>query len=133
MNTNLEQVLTETIVSSKKAVGEAVEWALKQAPDVCDQYLKFELISAIINACFIMICLTLVVTAYCKLWQWFGKTMNRDSEIEDRVVARSVAGFFAACAVFGLLCGLEVQVTKAVKIHVAPKVYLVEFATKLVK
>lgn len=133
MNTNLEQVLTETIVSSKKAVGEAVEWALKQTPDICDQYLRYEMISAIISASFLTIVLILVVIAYCKAWKWIGKTFHRDCEGEDRVTARSVIGFFVGIIVFFLVAGLEKQAKQAVKIYVAPKVYLVEFATKLIK
>lgn len=132
-NINLEQVLSETIVSSKKAVGEAVEWALKQTPEICDQYLKYEMISAIISVCLLMVVLTLIVTAYCKMWKWIGKMYNSDREEEDRVIRRGVTGFFMGLIVLFLLACLEKNVNAVVKIQVAPKVYLVEFATKLVK
>lgn len=128
MNTNLEQVLTETIVSSKKAVVESVEWALKQAPDICDQYLRYEMISSTINAAILTIIGIALVVCFVKFWR-FSKSLNEYDQTPSRIVASFVAAGLMTLVSFGW----QNNVHRVIKIHVAPKVYLVEFATKLIK
>jgi hypothetical protein len=123
MTNTLESVLTEAIVDGKKAVGNAVNWALEQAPDVCGQYLKFQFISSIVWALFVLS--LAIATGKTAHWAIFESSFNTEGRVILSIF--SIAAFVIASIGF-LDFALD-----AIKIKVAPKVYLVEFASKLVK
>lgn len=124
MTNSLEKILTDTIVESKQSIGKAVDWAMTQVPDICEQYLRIELIKSCATAIYFILAGIALYKAghYC-----FRQAKKTKEE------GLYVAGVFAF--IFGALASIPffAYAMNAATIYFAPKVYLVEFAAKLIK
>jgi hypothetical protein len=126
-NQTLESVLTTTLVDGKQAVGDAVNWALKQAPDLCEQYLRWEFAEAVV--CFIFCAIGVALMAWVTRFLWVKEYDDR----EDGSLCRFVSSIVGAICVALLIVQMGLSTAQALKVSIAPKVYLVEFAAQLIK
>lgn len=127
MNTNLTQVVIETIEESKKVLGDGFDFAKEQTPLLIREFLVWRFWEHFILA------VALAVVAVIA-WVWVARLINKGSK------------WWSDWDVFaGLLTGLAVLISvistvgaihnglQVVKIKVAPRVYLVEFAADTIK
>jgi Na+-transporting NADH:ubiquinone oxidoreductase subunit NqrE len=118
MSDKLESVLVDAIQKTQAGIGEAVDFAITQAPDVIQQLLLWKTIQSLA----IFIPLVLIALAFLGWIVWAVKKEKDYSE----GYAFLTMGFFVFSA---LACN---QLTW-LKIWIAPKLYLVEYAASLVK
>ncbi len=126
MTTSIESVLISTIQETKDGLGKGVEWALKQTPELCEQYLRYELVLHAVSALVLWgigaVCLHLMH----KFLKWFKAERTFDTTPEVIMMV------FPAVAVGAVLIAAFCNTAAVLKIAIAPKVYLVEFASKII-
>ena len=128
MNTNLTQVIIETIEQSKAALGSGLELAKEQTPLVVNEFLVWSFWEHAIT-CFVILSFILaLVWPMVKWWRYCIKQMIEDADefpiIIFAVIPTFVICYFAYC---GFSNGLD-----AVKIKLAPRVYLIEYVAKTI-
>lgn len=124
----LEQTLVDTINKASVVGGEiydgakavtekSVDFAMQQIPDVVHQLLLWNMTSAIIwcLVSVIIIIISLIITKKC--WESTGG--------EICILTAFPIGILTAVFLYNLM--------KAVKIYIAPKLYLLEYVANLVK
>lgn len=127
MTNSLEQALATTIQESKEGIGKSVDWVIKQMPDICEQYLRFEMIKA--TMCTVTFCILICILLYA-VYKGIKYGLENLPEYDRSILCLwSIAlipfTIFICCAVDNFLI--------VTKIYIAPKVYLVEFASTLLK
>ena len=130
--TNLNQVLLETIQQVKGGIGKGVDFAVEQAPEVCSQLLAWKLAEAIM----IIVSMTLLLASAVWLTWKYRKPLKKLSW--DDTIDMIDPGFMLPLFVWlFLFIAFVVTVPRAVrdvaKITFAPKIYLIEYAAKLIK
>lgn len=131
MTNELEQVLADTIKDSKMAVGEAVNWAITQAPDLCEQYLAYSFYSATITLITVVVCAMLLIASVLLA---FKHTSRLEQYDDAKFVIRILAVVVSVSLFVAVIVPIAISSVKdIVKIKLAPKVYLVEFASSLIK
>lgn len=115
-----EEILTQIIQYATNVQN----FVLEQAPDVIRQLLMFNFAEAVILIAIILGSITLLNFLVVK---FFGVIM----EFCEELIAIPVMLIIAANA--GLFCALHHQLMIALKIGMAPKLYLIEYAARLIK
>lgn len=112
--------------ASKAGIVKAVDFASEQAPIVVQEFVRWHFVDAITIILFCIVGIIACVWAFKKVDEW--PTAN----YEDRN-AQGLAAFILV--VFGTVCSifLFVETRKAVKIAVAPRVYVVEWVADTIK
>ena len=104
------------------------DFVLEQAPDVIKQALKYETISSYIDAIFMFILLTAALCIAYYIW----KNPNIDkygSWATSSVVPFAASLILSPFFVLALCCAID----KIVKIHVAPKYFLINLIMNMKK
>ena len=131
MNTNnATELLIEITRDIKSNVSDAKGFVLEQAPDVIQQLLVYNFWSAI--AC-IAISIA-ILAAFYKIGAFgWSKFVNRDTGIWSNEELWIIVP--AVCMMFSmlLLVGIFTNVDTCLKIKLSPKVYVIEYAAKLIK
>lgn len=119
---SLDTALATMINSSVSGVGDALSWAKGQIPDVIHQLLMWKAIESgiycAISVVVFIICLYLVK-------QLVKFTLNGNDEFWPATILSAVIGALPIIGVFNNLDWL--------KIWIAPKIYLLEYAAQLLK
>ena len=118
LNPTLEQALKELLNN----LTEAKQFVLAQAPDVLQQIIYKQFVSAIFVD--IVAVVLIVITAGFTWW-----LIKRDKDIDPVVVPTLLFGFGA----LGFSIAGIVETYSALVAFFAPKVYLIEYIAKLVK
>jgi hypothetical protein len=124
MNTNLIQVIIQTIEESKQVLGEGFDFAKEQTPLVIQEFLRWKfwehsLLAAIYLA-----------AALIALWVVLKYTKTIAREMEELCLL-PLGGLLLIIA--GTSYGFFSQAFNAIQITIAPRVYLIEFAADVLK
>ena len=121
----MEKVLEESVASlinkSISGIESATNFLVAEIPDVIHQLLLWNFTKSVISFVFFISIFLGVIWGNIKLWEW-GKKQGTYSHIEIGIVS-----VFLVCFNFALL-----DITW-LKIWIAPKIWLLEYAAKLVK
>ena len=113
----LEQTLVDTINSTKEGITQGIDFASKQIPDVIEQLLKWKLVEASV---FMVSGVILILTAI-----YVYRKFLKDSD--GAIVVLSIP-----LALGGIVCFIN-NILIMFQIIVAPKIYLIEYVSHLVK
>jgi len=117
----LDEKLVEVIEQAQKLGNDAFLFGKEQVPEVVEQLLRWKLVEALIyGACF----LPLIISGIM-LWRLAGKIEDSDEK---------GTAFFIGLILNALGClGAVSKVLIALQIYIAPKVFLIEYAARLMK
>jgi len=119
----LDEVLVDAINSTGGAIGEAVDFTLTQAPEVVEQLLMWHMMqSAVTN----IICLVLAILFVVVPTKHLKKVLENSGEYWEW-------GPVALCPYIPFCLTIMCFDLVWLKIWVAPKLYLLEYAASLVK
>lgn len=123
MSNNLDNALAEIINKAASEVDEAVIFINGQIPDAVNQVLIFELTWNVFMSftSALIFCLSVLLSK---------KGFNEDFSKCDLNIASGVAGFIVSIASFFVFAA---YIKETLKIWLAPKIFLLEYAADLVK
>ena len=126
MNEELQGTLNEALVSVIESAASAKDFILAETPEVIEQLLLWKMIDSIVAT---LLGLAILYAVY-RFARWGYRDANKDSYEQHEVlqVLGSVASVIAVP--MGVWCALQLQ---WLKILIAPKVYLLEYAAELVR
>lgn len=116
----LEEKLVEVIEQAQKAGAEAFLFTKEQAPDIINQLLIWQFWSGILVGLFCFIILSLMATIYFI-------TLKRNNYRTDGFIEFIFLMLGTLPAIVGVC-----HIGSAIKIYLAPKVYLLEYAASLI-
>lgn len=125
MNETVNQILTKLIES----VTSVQNFVLEQAPDVIQQLLAWNFYSGLIwGTIGILTSLVLVCVFFKKYLPWTD-TLNYVDKTPGLIFGAFIFGLFLTISALVGICSL----TEALKIYIAPKLWLIEYAAQLIK
>lgn len=126
MNENLSNALANILTSAQESVEKATSFLSAQIPDVVHQLLLWKFTESLISfsVCLLWIFFIVGVCIY-----FIRRICKSDLAIEDKI-GNTVMTFFG-CLIFSIpaLCNLHLT---WLKIWLAPKLYLLEYAASLI-
>jgi hypothetical protein len=138
---NLKQALAEIITSTTKTVGQAKDFVLAQAPDVVRQLLAWKMAESLINDILSVLLWATAVFVTMKYFRYgirnhwgmdeyiHGKpTIDHEDAIPLLIIWGVTGVVFDLTAIIG---GCNIFNLEWVQIWLAPKVYLIEYASHL--
>ena len=128
MNEKLQIALADIITKSVQTVEAAGQFILNEAPDVVQQLLVWKFVCSVISfSCFVILPLILVSVFLLIA----SRTKDEDTRLFS-YVATIVSGLVIWCLSAGISCG-DGNALDWVQIKLAPKIYLIEYASKLIR
>lgn len=128
-NTNTwEGMLLDIVQSTREGVAKGVDLAMEQAPEIVNQLLTWKMVD---NGIRCAGCIAIVAT-FCILYRIYWKK-SEEFDHDDKVFSRGLIGAIGGIVgVVVLLCAFEYGMT-ALKIYIAPKIYLIEYFSALIR
>lgn len=123
MNADLQGKLAEILTSIQQATGAARDFAIEQLPDVAQSYILYGRARSVAEVVALLI---LIIAAV--LWFRWGWKHRADSG--DASFAACMFGGFASVTCTGFLF---IAANDALRVWIAPKVWLLQELAKLVK
>lgn len=123
MATKADEAVSQVLAKALEAPQVTGDFVVEQAPDVVQQLLLWELASSCIWAAAILLAITLV---------WLGRrwlVSLDDYDDEGRITT----AFIAAVITSFLSVPLLFNIAAALKVLVAPNIFLLEYAASLIK
>lgn len=117
-NEPLKQLFIDTVNETKGSIAKAVELAMKEAPELCDQLIRFTIARDVLSVIGFVIVAAVIFRA--------GRRMA-DSEEDDFYTY-----LFGAASMFPLFLA-GAAIIHALKAYIAPKLFLIEYAVSLFK
>lgn len=128
MNEKLQNQLAEVIKKAVEAGENVVDFAQKQVPDVVEQLLKWKMAEALFFSVLGMALIAISVRAAVIVLKESKRPFN------DR--ADEVIAIATACGIVSGIVGIIVfafNFLTVIQVAVAPKIFLLEYAAKLIK
>jgi hypothetical protein len=129
MNEQLQQTINDILTQSMQALNDGAEWLAGEIPDVIRQLLMFNAVEALLVA---VLCTLFIVTYIFAL----VKTITHENfDFEDpawgapTLIGGLMGGGISTIFMFEIFDSL----IELIKIWIAPKLYLLEYAASLVK
>ena len=124
-----EGVLLEIVTSTKEGIAKGVDFAMEQAPDVCHQLLAFKMWEhGIWVFVFTFPLLAFLVFLLFMRKRW--RALDFDTEAGATAICASILWAFVSLIISGFAIHEAIALIKVV---VAPKLYLIEYLSALVK
>jgi hypothetical protein len=113
----LEQTLVDTINASKAGIEKGIDFAQAQIPDVVQQLLVWKLTAALVMTA---VCILVIIGCLLAIKKWFEQS-------EGAIIVPT-------CIIipFAFLIGLY-SALDAIKIYLAPKLYLLEYVADILR
>lgn len=115
-----KQVSGEVYAASKEALSASIDYIQKEMPELAEQYLKWEFASACVNATFLAIIIGIIIYIAFRLCKHIWKDNPSDQMMLFPVSMITIA------LLLPISMGFYDNFNKALKISVAPKIYLIE-------
>ena len=125
MNETLQKAVAVMIEKAISGIDTAANFLAAEIPDVIHQLLMWNLTYSFLKA---SLCFAIVVAIV-----YFAYHGEKKLHAEGDHGSKGLPTFVAAVLIVGPFCGLCSSVTEALKIWIAPKVWLIEYAAELVK
>lgn len=147
MNEQLQKVLADIIAKVTSGADAVVEFSKQQLPEVLQQLLIWHFISNLLSFIIPLVLLTLCLTISIKFWRRVPKQESRDNDdrcpwIADEYRDKAHKLYFkywlsgyvlpAVSFILGLITLFNSNIIW-LKIVLAPKLYLLEYAASLIK
>jgi len=132
MNESLQKAITELLTRSVEGVDAATAFISQELPDYVYQLLLwYSFHSVFWGTVFTLGLGSLFFVAYRRFWMWSKREMEKDihKDNDGWYFGRAMLGIFAVLPFIG---GFSYYM-EAVKIWIAPKLWLVEYASNFVK
>lgn len=123
MNTNLTQVIIETIEQSKQVLGEGFDFAKKETPLVIQEFLNWGFIQSIVTGTFFLMVFLLLCYTAIRLWKWVVRARDEETQFFGGLWAFILSMVIVPILWYGVLRNAKT----AIQIKVAPRVYLIEW------
>jgi len=130
MGRNLEQALADLINKTTSTVDKSTNFLVDQAPDVIQQLLTWKLCSVGVSALMLLVVLFLVVLWNVRSIIKFNKDPYRHWAYRND--AEMIIFFIIPMISFVLSLCMFDYILEFLKIWLAPKIYLIEYAANLV-
>jgi hypothetical protein len=127
MNEQLQNTVNEVLLGAVEQAAKGAEFLKGQLPDVVQQLLMWNLVASLLMTA---ICSAGVIAAYLTTFKWADQTLDKYGRWKEAKVAAAIGGGIAGAL---LTVTAIVQMFNALKIWIAPKVWLIEYAASLVK
>ena len=135
----LEQTVVDVINKSVSSIEKGAEFLAGQLPDIAEQFLKWRLTATAVEACVFIILLLII---WFPVRYWFKRQGEQlKLEIKERNESSRYANekynprdvwspFIVGSALATLFLGVAtlIDIMQVIKIYMAPKVYLIEWA-----
>lgn len=126
MKENLQNTVNEALNGIIETAAQIKQFSLEQIPDILNQLLMYKLAEAI---AVIVVSIILIILSYV----WFAKLagqgkeygMYKDSKIIAAIIGGGISVFSLGYIIFAIF--------DILKITIAPKLYLIEYAARLIK
>jgi hypothetical protein len=126
-NTNSwEGMLLDIVKSTKEGVAKGVDIAMEQAPEIVNQLLAWKIADNCIRCAGCLLLLTAICLIYRMIWK---RVEDGDYDGFIRGMVGLVGGVMAIALV---ICAFEYAMA-ALKIYIAPKIYLIEYFSRLIR
>lgn len=126
MKENLQNTVNEALKGIIETASQIKQFSLEQIPDVLNQLLIFKFAEAIVV---IVFCTIFITLSYI----WFTILVSQEKEYgmwsDSKVIASIVGGFVSALSIVCIM----LSIIDILKITLAPKLYLIEYAAHLIK
>jgi len=123
MTQELEQKANEALIKLIDSSTSAVEWSVQQLPEVIEQLLRWKMVTSLIRFSASTVLFLIVIGIVTNLIRLGVK----NKLCEDLAIGHIVPSLFISVVAY---CSFDLT---WLKIHIAPKVYLIEYAAELVK
>lgn len=141
MNEALQLALAKILQSSIDAVSAGVSFLQAEVPDVIQQLLLFQLIKASVLGLVMLVIAVLFGTLLYKAstakevgtWREKSSYGYYDDKKIDWTVVATIGAIASGCITPLFFMGFLMHTFTALKIAIAPKLYLIEYAASLVK
>lgn len=133
MNNELQKALAEFVKTATSGLQQGKDFVVAQAPDVIQQLLRWHLWLAV-SSCLVdlvgIIVTTLVMKfAVRKALEEIRKAKAEKNNFADKHIGWIFIGVFSGVFLFTFMCELLFSsLPEAMKIYLAPKVWLIEWA-----
>lgn len=124
MNEELQKALAESVRLATEGLKQGKDFVVAQAPDVIQQLLRWKFYEAVMWAVALLV--AAVALVLITRWSVRGKTSKQLDDIMPMPL-------FSGGASIMLVVAAVSNAMTAVQIHVAPKIYLIEWAMRQVK
>lgn len=125
MNENLQLALTEIINKAISGIDTSVEFMKAELPDVITQLLTWYAVYNGAVALASLLVIIAIITGWIKVFKWMKKD---DSYMEFEVIF--VLGVFSLMIIMFAIFSFNLE---WLQILIAPKIWLIEYASTLVK
>lgn len=134
VNNNLQDALATLINKTVTGADAATSFLQQQVPDVIHQLLVWKMVEAGVTIASLLL---LFIAAFVVFWKWYKYANARKEECSwdvSALVAWGVSLTFSI-GVLGIPAVIVIvsSATTALQIWIAPKVWLIEYAAKLLK
>ena len=147
MNEQWEKVLSELITKVTQGTDAAIEFSKQQIPDILQQLLMWRFIENLLSFLIPLVLLIIFATITHRFWKIVPKQQSRDNDgyhpwIPDEYRARDATlhfkwwfqGYISPCFTAIMLIIFTFNTNLVwLKIWIAPKLYLLEYAASLIK
>lgn len=131
-NKLLEQ-LSAVLTSMTDAIGKAKDFTLEQLPDICRQFLTFELVWNWVVAVGLFTALAVLATTWWRTFTPYIINYKRREDDDSFFVAYCIRAVGTAVLIAALGIPFGNYLRDAIMVSVAPKVYLIKRVTEMAK
>ena len=126
----LEQTLVDTINATKQGITAGIDFASNQIPDVIQQLLMWKLAENILFAFVFVLCIIFYLVVMTKAWNIYQAKSERERNEGFLVLFGAFGGVFLFIMP---AIALVVHLKEILQITIAPKIYLIEYVSNLIK
>lgn len=134
MNEQLQQAVTTMIQQALEAFNKGASFMAAEIPDVVNQLLMWHAIrSAAMTALGVLILVVFVVTSYYQVKWWVAKDPN--SRYDERRINMAYGSAVLLNLIWILPVAFAISIINLtwLQIWIAPKVWLIEYAARMIK
>ena len=127
----LEAALLQIINTTTQAVGKGIDFLSEQIPDVIRQLLMWHATkNAVISVLLIGIAVILIVIS-CKIWKHGKNYIAKTQHDEEKGFSYFISGILGLISILPLCLAVN-KALIVLKIVIAPKIFLIEYAAELI-
>lgn len=126
MKENLQNTVNEALKGIIDTATQIKQFSLEQIPDILNQLLMYKLAEAISG---IVLGLIIIILSYFAFSKWSNQRMEYGMWADSKTASAIIGGAASIIAFIVVI----VSISDILKITIAPKLYLIEYAVHLIK
>jgi len=137
MNEETQEKANQVLAALIESVANVRDFAIEHAPDVIQELLTWNFTTTLISFVGCLICIGVWLYLNWRQYKWIkngggGRERNCYGENTDELSPFLILNLFQIVLIFGFLGWISISMDW-LKIWLAPKLYLIEYAAELVK